>query len=293
MELNPESRAARAKNKLRRVLTLASRPHGRQRVIVSLTSYPARIEYVSRVVRSVFAQRTLPDLTVLYLSRDQFPSGEEGLPKELLDCRGSDFRIQWVSGDMRSHKKYLYSTRQFADDLVITIDDDIICRNTLVEELLEGHEKHPHCVVAIRAHRIKFDPAGRMLPYGSWDMEVGNTLPGLCDVPRRSLFATSGAGLLLPSCSLPDAAFDERAILATCPNADDVWLKAMTTLAGYPTVTLPGWQGVDCIEGSQETSLWESNSQGGNDDAISRVRVHCERDLGVESFDGLFLDEDC
>ena len=67
----------------------------------------------------------------------------------------------------------------------------------------------------------------------------------------------------------------------------------MTTLAGYPTVTLPGWQGVDCIEGSQETSLWESNSQGGNDDAISRVRVHCERDLGVESFDGLFLDEDC
>ena len=74
--MNPQSKLARTKNLLRRVATLVARPKDRQRVIVSLTSYPARIQYVSRVVRSLFAQRYLPDMTVLYLSKDQFPMGE-------------------------------------------------------------------------------------------------------------------------------------------------------------------------------------------------------------------------
>ena len=105
--MNPQSKLARKKNLLRRAMTLATRPKDRQRVIVSLTSYPARIQYVSKVIRSIFAQRCLPDLTVLYLSRDQFPLGESQLPADLVECLGFDFEIRWVDGDMKSHKKYL------------------------------------------------------------------------------------------------------------------------------------------------------------------------------------------
>lgn len=288
--MNPQSKLARAKNKLRRAATLATRACDRQRIIVSLTSYPARIGYVSQVVRSLFAQLFLPDLVVLYLSREQFPQGERDLPADLLACRGFDFEIRWVDGDMRSHKKYLYALRDFPQDLIITVDDDILCRNTLVRDLMRGHEAFPHAVVAIRAHLIRFGQDGVMLPYSDWEMEYGNRHPEHCDIPCMCLFATSGAGLLLPPGSLSDAAFDTEAILSTCPNADDVWLKAMTAIAGCPTVMARGWQGVDCIEGSQETSLWATNQLGGNDEAISKVRVHCEKDLGIDSLDALLND---
>lgn len=288
--MNPQSKLARTKNLLRRVATLVARPKDRQRVIVSLTSYPARIQYVSRVVRSLFAQRYLPDMTVLYLSKDQFPMGEKELPADLRDCLGFDFQIRWVDGDMRSHKKYLYAFADFPGSLIITVDDDIVCRNTLVGELVDGHKRHPDAVVAIRTHLMKFGDDGLLFPYCEWHMEVGNDRPELCNRPSMALFATSGAGLLFPPDSLPKAAFDCKAIYETCLNADDVWLKVMSAIAGYPTVTLPGWQGVDCIEGSQDVSLWSYNRTGGNDLAISKVREHCEKDLGLASLDSLLYD---
>lgn len=291
MRLRNDGRLARAKNKLRREVTLALRPRDRQRVIVSLTSYPQRIDYVADVVRSLFAQLQLPDLTVLYLSEDQFPDGVKSLPPSLTSCLGRDFQIRWVRGDMRSHKKYLYAVRDFPDDLVITVDDDIVCRNTLVGDLLDAHARHPHAVAAIRTHLMEFDANGLLLPYSSWQMEIGNSRPDLCDRPSMRLFGTSGAGMLLSPESLPAAAFDTEAIGETCPNADDVWLKAMTAIAGYPMVSVAGWQGVDCIEGSQETSLWATNQRGGNDDAIRKVRAYCEKDLGVGCFDSLFHDD--
>lgn len=291
MRLRNDGRLARAKNKLRREVTLALRSRARQRVIVSLTSYPQRIDYVADVVRSLFAQLRLPDLTVLYLSEDQFPDGVKSLPPSLTACLGRDFQIRWVGGDMRSHKKYLYAVRDFPEDLVITVDDDIVCRNTLVGDLLDAHARHPHAVAAIRTHLMEFDANGVLLPYSSWQMEVGNPRPELCDRPSMRLFGTSGAGMLFPPGSLPAAAFDTEAIGETCPNADDVWLKAMTAIAGYPTVSVAGWQGVDCIEGSQETSLWAANQRGGNDDAIRKVRAYCEKDLGVGRFDSLFHDD--
>lgn len=291
MRLRNDGCLARAKNKLRREVTLALRPRDRQRVIVSLTSYPQRIDYVADVVRSLFAQLQLPDLTVLYLSEDQFPDGVKSLPPSLTSCLDRDFQIRWVRGDMRSHKKYLYAVRDFPEDLVITVDDDIVCRNTLVGDLLSAHTRHPHAVAAIRTHLMEFDFNGVLLPYSSWQMEVGNARPELCDRPSVRLFGTSGAGMLLPPGSLPAAAFDTRAIGETCPNADDVWLKAMSTIAGYPTVSVAGWQGVDCIEGSQETSLWATNQRGGNDDAIRKVRAYCEKDLGIVCLDSLFHDD--
>lgn len=291
MRLRNDGRLARAKNKLRREATLALRPRDRQRVIVSLTSYPQRIGHVADVVRSLFAQLQLPDLTVLYLSEDQFPDGVKSLPPSLTACLGRDFQIRWVRGDMRSHKKYLYAVRDFPEELVITVDDDIVCRNTLVGDLLEAHARHPHAVAAIRTHLMEFDSGGALLPYSDWQMEVGNPRPEVCDHPSMRLFGTSGAGMLFPPGSLPAAAFDTEAIGETCPNADDVWLKAMTAIAGYPTVSVAGWQGVDCIEGSQETSLWATNQCGGNDDAIRKVRAYCEKDLGVECFDSLFHDD--
>lgn len=287
-----KGRLALLKNKTRREGTRIKRLlRRREHVVVSLTSYPGRIRTVHRVIRSLFAQKVLPDLVVLYLSEEEFPHHEDDLPAELLSCRGHDFEIRWVSGNLGSHKKYFYAFSDFPQSLIITVDDDIECRNTLVGELLELHRRFPHAVPAIRCHLVRFDGSGHHLPYNDWTMEVGNRLPEACGVPSMRLFATSGAGVLFSPGSLPKEAFDGRAIMETCPRADDVWLKVMTAVAGWPTVSAPGWQGVIPIEGTQTTSLWSVNQLGGNDEALLKVYDHCAKQLGIVDIDELLQDD--
>lgn len=281
------------KNNVRRLGTRAVRHlWSRKRVIVSLTSYPGRIGFVHQVIRSLFAQTVLPDTIVLYLSRDEFPNGNVDLPDSLLSCCGFDFEIRWVSGNMKSHKKYLYAVKDFPDALVITVDDDIVCRNTLVGELLEGYRRFPGCVPAIRCHIINFTSDGYVAPYMDWIHESGNTFSKTLNHPSMRLCPTSGAGMLLAPGSLPPEAFDEWAIRSTCLDADDLWLKVMTSLAGWPSVSLPGWQGVISIEGSQDQALWSTNSRGGNDSAFAAIRSYCAEHLEVPRIDDLMRDDD-
>ena len=61
------------------------------RIIVSFTSYPARITFVPRVLESLYAQSKKPDMILLWLAEEQFPNREEDLPDELIDaiCRAA------------------------------------------------------------------------------------------------------------------------------------------------------------------------------------------------------------
>ena len=53
------------------------------RIIVSLTSYPPRIDSVHKVVESLYRQSVPADAIVLYLSLDEFPQAAASLPGSL------------------------------------------------------------------------------------------------------------------------------------------------------------------------------------------------------------------
>ena len=54
------------------------------RVIVSMTSYPGRIETVHLALQSILNQTQKADKVILYLSAGQFLHKENDLPKELI-----------------------------------------------------------------------------------------------------------------------------------------------------------------------------------------------------------------
>lgn len=81
-------------------------------LIVSLTSFPARIEYVWMVVETIKRQTVLPEKIILWLSVDQFPS-MESVPKTLLNEQNEMFEIRMVNDDIRSYKKYYYAMKYF------------------------------------------------------------------------------------------------------------------------------------------------------------------------------------
>ena len=101
-------------------------------VIVSLTSYPARIDRVHEVIESVINQTVCADRIILYLADEQFVDRQ--LPKPLVDlCTQYDcFEIHFCDDDLKPHKKYYYAMQDFPDAALITVDDDVIYPNTMV-----------------------------------------------------------------------------------------------------------------------------------------------------------------
>lgn len=260
-----------AKNKIRRVAThLARRIKGEPRIIASLTSYPPRIGTVDKAIRSLLAQKTLPDKIVLYLYEGDFPRGERDLPPQLRELFANDVVVRWVDEDLKSHKKWYWAFGDYPDDLVVLFDDDLIYRNTLIGELLDCHKRFPECVCASRTHFIIFGENGLFLPYGKWEMEAPARYPELTFAPSVQLFATTGAGTLFPPRSLPDEAFDRGAIRELCMNADDVWINELLRSCGGKVVAATENQALEYIPDTQEVALCHENLDSGGNDGYFR-----------------------
>lgn len=261
------------KNKLRRAgSSLAHRARGGRPVVVGLTSYPARIATVHRAVRSLFGQTRLPDKIVLYLAAQDFPGREKDLPEPLTSMLWHDFEIRWVEKDLKSHKKYYWALEEFADCLVVTVDDDLLYRKTMIEELVAAHEAHPGAIIASRAHLMTFTEDGTLRAYDEWISDAPRDYPALVGTPSMRLFATTGAGTLFIPELLPELARNASVIEDCCLYADDIWLKVVEAAVGVPVVPVTSNQDLIYVDGTQEQGLWATrNSLGGNDDALAKV----------------------
>lgn len=187
-------------------------------IIVSLTTFPDRIEKTWIVVESLLRQSKPPKKIVLTLSKLQFLS-ENALPKKLLKLRSEGLEILWTDDDLRSHKKYYYVMQKYSNETVVTVDDDFIYEHTMLEKLLEYHKKYPKCVIT----HLGLKKVG--LNYHNWKnllfIPVG---------PTKNIMQFGGSGVLYPPNSLHQDAFNKDLISMLCPLADDIWLNAMVVL---------------------------------------------------------------
>ncbi|MCC8098469.1 MAG: glycosyltransferase [Clostridiales bacterium] len=240
-----------------------------RRLIVSLTSFPARIQYVADALESIYNQNRQADLVVLYLAQPQFPEKEADLPTNLLTLvAAGKLEIRWCSDDLRPHKKYFYAMQDFPEDLIVTIDDDLQYDKTMLESLYRSYLLYPNAVSTVRAHLIILSETGEVLPYRYWAKEVDGCLYR----PSLYLLATGGAGVLYPPNLMPQALFDKEAILSVCPAADDLWLKTMELMNGVPVALASEYKGLHYVKGSQEVGLRYTNvDQNENDVQLAQI----------------------
>ena len=105
-------------------------------VVVSLTSFPGRINEVYIVIQSMLRQTLLPKKIILWLSKEQFKDIK--LPLNLTSLINDIFIIKFVEGDIRSHKKYFYVLSEYSDCKIIIIDDDLFYPSDMVEKMVPG-----------------------------------------------------------------------------------------------------------------------------------------------------------
>ena len=255
----------------------------REPVTVSLTSYPARIEYVARALDALWRQTRLPDRVVLWLAEEQFPGGEEELPDELSALiRSGRLNVRWCD-DLMPHKKYFYMLQECEEGVVITIDDDLIYPDDMIRRLMTAHLAYPEAIAAMRTHVMAIEQDGSILPYRYWLKE---TTAGI-NTPSFQLLATGGAGALYPANIFAPETFDRQASLETCLLADDLWMKAMEIICGVPVVPAADNMSLCYVPDSQKEALWHHNlEECGNDSQLDRIVRWVDKRYG----EGFFSD---
>ena len=189
--------------------------------IVSLTTFPKRIDKIWIVIESILRQTLPPKKIILTLSKLQF-SSPENLPKKLIEFEKKGFiEIIWTDDDLRSHKKYYYTMQKYPKDIVITVDDDFIYASTMLEELYKFHLIYPNSIVT----NLALLRCG--LDYNNWQNLFFKSMP-----PSSNIMQFGGSGVLYPPASLHSDVFNKLLIQEYCPLADDIWLNAMALKRG-------------------------------------------------------------
>ncbi len=235
-----------------------------KQIIVSVTSYPARINEVILAIRTMYRQTRLPDKVILWLGDEKFPNKFEDLPKELVQLVAEKhLEIRWCE-DIGPHTKYFYAFQEFPDALVVTIDDDILYPPDRIENLYRCYLRFPYAVSAGRADFVPISEHEEMPPVTIWPEEVDAWVLQ----PSMQLYAMGVNCVLYPTILFSQVSelLDKETIRRVCPYADDLWLKAMQAVAGIPVVVAEPDQPLPIsTEESQETALWHYNCvNGGN-----------------------------
>ena len=250
---------------------------GNKKIIVSLTTYPARIDIINKVLQTIYRQSKTPDEIILWLADSQFPGLEKDLPENLRNLIDSgQLTLRWCQ-DIRPHKKYLFAMKEYPDDLIITIDDDLYYEPIMIENLYLSYLEYPRCVSACRTHLIAMDEKGNFLPYSDWIKETNLVL----NEPCMELFATGGAGTLYPPHLFDEKFLDPDLVQKLCPIADDLWLKTMQILADIPVVQAYPFDNLWYVEDSQEEGLVHTNVERNmNDVQFEQIRKWADEQYG-------------
>lgn len=249
----------------------------RRKLIVSMTTYPARIADIHYVLDTIFDQTRKADEVILWLAEEQFPNKDLDLPHSVMKfVEKNKIQIRWCE-DLKPHKKYFYALQEYHDDLIVTIDDDLLYHPQLLENLYVSYLIHPDAISAARAHLITRDEEDNVLPYKYWVKEYD----GCIDEPSMQLLCTGGAGSLYPAYLFGPELFDKQAIMDCCLFADDIWLKVLELVAGIPVVIAERYQGLKYVPGSQTNRLCDMNvEQDQNDIQFIRSVEWAEKNFG-------------
>lgn len=244
-------------------------------IIVSLTSFPKRIEKVDKVIKTLLIQSKKPDRIILWLSKKEFPKLDNDLPVQLTTLKRYGLQIRWVEEDLKPHKKYYYAMQEFPNDIVITVDDDMYYHSELVEALYNSYISHPNAISCARVNLICCNEQN-VIAYREWkknfsffvDMEAMDLLPVGC-----------GGVLYPPSCFDVKRLCDIDNIQHNCLFQDDLWLKVNELIEGIPTVLVTEHKILKPmpVKGSQETALCESINVTGNDITIENLNRYLQK----------------
>lgn len=243
---------------------------GRKRkLIVSLTSFPARINKVWLPIESILRQTIKPDAIFLCLYKGEF-NGKESLPVSLLRQKKRGLQIIFCTENLIPHMKYFYTMSEFPDADIITIDDDVFYPPDLIEKHERWNLMYPGSIICPVTRKMRIHNSS-LRPYSEWDYVRINTKPSMQNL-------TMGVGsAFYPAGSVNQEVFNSEILKELSLWADDLWLKIMSFKNNTGVVSMAGEYSrffIPVIH-KKTSQLMDSNiGEGRNDKIFSDLLRH-------------------
>ena len=198
-------------------------------IIVSLTSIPPRFSQLHLVIKSILQQTLLPDRLVLWLSKEHknknfLKCSLTNLPKKIQNLQKNGLEIYFTK-DIGSYRKLIPSLKKFPNDIIITIDDDILYEKHTIKNLYSAYLQNGKQKVYCQRSRL----IERRVKKGKVEY-TANTLNFTSKNNDKKLFFTTGGGTLFPPHILYKDVFQESILSKLTPFEDDSWFNIMTRL---------------------------------------------------------------
>lgn len=200
-------------------------------VIVSLTTFGARIEKVYLTIESIMQGIVKPNRIILWLSKDEFV--REDLPAALLRQQERGLQIEFCE-DIRSYKKLIPTLKKYPEACVITIDDDVMYEMDFLDKFVRFHKQHPQHIGVTVARKIRTDAEGKIMSYLGWHHIQNENA-----VETPYILGVGVGGIMYPPKSLHADVLNQELFMELCPYGDDIWFYAMAILNGTKTQKLP------------------------------------------------------
>ncbi len=122
-----------------------------EKAIISLTSWKARIDTVSKTLYSLLKQ--CPGFhIVLVLSEEEFPKMMDEIPSNLkLFVKNDLIEVLWVYKNYKAFKKVLFTMDKYRDVPVISADDDCIYTCNYAEMLYKKWKENENSRVGLES----------------------------------------------------------------------------------------------------------------------------------------------
>lgn len=234
---------------------------GTDGIIISLTSYPARLPSLHFVIRSLLRQSLPAEMIILYLGTD---TKDSDIPKSLKKLTAYNFRIKTGYEDLKPHKKYFFAMQEYRDKIIVTVDDDIMYHKDFLKDLFNSYKNYTDCVHARRVTKLTVEN-GKLAKYEKFEYKYTKILR-----PSFALLPIGCGGVLYPPSVFKIEDFDSAAIKQYCLSTDDIWLKFLEVKNKVKVVYVPSEYEKDLsVRNTQKTGLFHENYQEGNKNDIA------------------------
>jgi len=197
-----------------------------EQVIVSLTTWRARIHNIPVVLDSIFNQTVKPDTIIINLAYDEI------VPHEVEEYINEHNIVVNRVEDTKVYKKFIPTLKKFPDACVINIDDDMIYPEGMIEDFLNQHEIYPDNPIC-----------------GNHSFCFGI----MCHCGEASLTKLSFFGNYLDTI--------DSDLMTHCPSSDFVY-SYFAIKSGHPYIPSKGYYGTEYTPAYRAEESWSDNVIG-------------------------------
>ena len=240
------------------------------KIVVSMTSWVKRIHCVKQFIETFLnTQIDKPDIFYLWLAEEEFPNKEKDLPKDLLACINQyNITLKWTEKNEYCHKRWRVYPLHY-NDLVISVDDDVIYSPFLIKSCKYHADINPDKIFlhvfawsAIPVYNNTIHYQQWLYPRSSADFNL-SFFCGQCCFPPKTF----------PLKACED--IDKRDEI--CPVCDEAWIIANLLYENkYNLILDPTLAPPRVINNTQDIGIVNTYNK-----EISNDGINTKKDIGI------------